>query len=290
MSKKLPRVLSVEEVRRLIEVTRPPYERALILTLIDAGPRIGELAGCTKGDLNGNELMVTGKTGERKVILSPPVAAYLRELPTYNLFPKLGQSGGPGLISGVREVIDEPRSVDSLQEAVRRTFDHAGLQGPKSGPHTLRHTFATMFLKKSGDLYALARLLGHTSVRMAEKYVHLDVDDLVDLQRDNSPIWSVMGLQPATPEKMLPPVELPESVRDSPPFDDEDEPVRIFLAEDRRPGRTWYYIRARAGRRRWQLASLGHSLPLDVVDSYRRLIAEENRRRESLADILISGP
>jgi integrase len=61
----------------------------------------------------------------------------------------------------------------------KRKFDRArkaaGLQG---GPHTLRHTFASHFLKQVPDLFLLARVLGHSDARVTRTYAHLLPDHL----------------------------------------------------------------------------------------------------------------
>lgn len=271
---KLPRVLSILQLRQVVRASRPPNERALILTLIDAGPRIGELAGRDKDDLVGNTLHVDGKEGQRLLPLTPAVAAYLRDLPSHSLFPKMG-------IRLTKGVVDEPANVRTLQRRVRRVMVRSGLTGPKLGPHTLRHSFATHFLRSSRDLYALARLLGHTTVRMSEKYVLLDIDDIADAHKRHSPMLSVAGLRPLTRARHLPTVNLSHHFARTP---DEIDGIRVgvMLVEDRRPGKTWYYLRARWGRRRWQIASLGSELPLDFVDSLRHSIAVENTRRKAM--------
>ena len=86
------RFLSLEQLRKVVEVSVAPLERALILTLIDSGPRIGEVTNCTKNDLVDGMLSVYGKEGGHIVPLDPEVYEYLQELPTHNLFPKLERS------------------------------------------------------------------------------------------------------------------------------------------------------------------------------------------------------
>jgi site-specific recombinase XerD len=45
-------------------------------------------------------------------------------------------------------------------------------------PHKWRHTFATQFLRKGGDLETLRMLLGHTNLKTTQKYLHLSQDDI----------------------------------------------------------------------------------------------------------------
>ena len=61
-----------------------------------------------------------------------------------------------------------------------RARKEAGLQG---GPHTLRHTYASHFLKNNPDLYLLSRVLGHSHTRVTELYSHLMPDALVAARR-----------------------------------------------------------------------------------------------------------
>ena len=54
----------------------------------------------------------------------------------------------------------------------------AGITGRRLGPHTARHTFATRFIRRGGDVAVLKELLGHKSIQMTQKYVTLAGRDL----------------------------------------------------------------------------------------------------------------
>lgn len=60
--------------------------------------------------------------------------------------------------------------------AYRSIFERAGLKG---GPHSLRHTFATEYLKRGGNLFNLQRILGHADLATTRVYVNLVHSDLV---------------------------------------------------------------------------------------------------------------
>ena len=109
--------------------------------------------------------------------------------------------------------------------------------------------------------------------------MHLDIDGPVETHQTTSPIRTVMCLRLATLKRHLPPGVLPDEVLATPLHND-CEPVYLMLVQDRRGDRVWYYIRVVAGSRRWQLISLGYGIPLDTLDAYRRLIADENERRD----------
>lgn len=68
------------------------------------------------------------------------------------------------------------RAYRRASDALRLACEKAGLEGVTL--HTLRHTFASWFVQKGGDLLLLSRLLGHSSVRETERYAHLEVGAL----------------------------------------------------------------------------------------------------------------
>ena len=273
----VPRILSVSEVRRVIEASSPGMERALLLVLVDTGARIGELVGLTKDDIAGNTLtLAPGKTGRRRVPLSPQVRGYLETLPTHYLFPRAErfQAGGRR-----PPFVDEPAAVGLLQVRVRRVLKRSGLRGRKLGPQTLRHTFATHFVDSEGDLISLSKILGHTTTRMSERYVSLSIESLRRKHQRHSLFNAVLGIDSAVPETQLPKEPLPDDVLGLELFHD-GQLVQIHLVTDRRRQHTYYYLKARAGAERWTVARLGTDLPLVEVDAYRLALFAENQWRQ----------
>jgi len=57
-------------------------------------------------------------------------------------------------------------------------MERASISGVKHGPHSLRHTFATEWLRGGGDLFVLQKILGHTTLEMTRRYVSLLTDDM----------------------------------------------------------------------------------------------------------------
>ena len=282
----IPRVLSLQQLRRLLDVSIPPFNRALILTLLDTGCRIGELADRNKDHLAGGTLELFGKMGGRLVPVSPEVAGYLLELPTYNLFPTLPWRG----LAGGGEVVDRPALAASLGQRVRKLLHRSGLGGRKLGPHLLRHSAATSWVNSGGDLKSLSLVLGHTSIRMSERYVTLAMDALGQKQAQYGVLRSIVAAMPAVPPSELPRVELPPEVAMF-PLDISGSAVRLFLGADRRKYHTYFYIKARKagssgrlGARSWPVCSLGTDLPINIADAYRQAVDQENRRRQELVE------
>jgi len=282
-SRKLPRFLSEELIRRVMRVSRPPVERALISVLLASGPRIGELHALTKDDVRERALVLaSGKTGERIVPLDQDVANYLRELDTHYLFPA-GQFG-----EHRQELTGKPLTVDGMRNMVKRVLKRAGYKGPKLGPHLLRHTFATQYIAQGGSTITLARILGHANTRMTDRYVSLSLVHIQEEYQRVNALESILGMVPLTPNRELVAVQLPEEVRDVPVLLDGRQ-VKLMLVEDRRKHHVYYYIRARVGSgrdggKRWSVASLGTDLPLQTVDAYRLSVDLENQVRAAKTD------
>jgi len=178
---RLPRVLSLDEARQLVEApTRFPAgqqdlllrDAALLEMLYATGMRISELAGLTidRVDLERRRLRVVGKgSKERELLFGRPAAGalarYLRRRPALavgrarsaRLF--LNAGGGPLTARGARMIVD-------------RWVRYSGVPAGTS-PHTLRHSFATHLLEGGADLRSVQHLLGHANLATTQVYTHL---------------------------------------------------------------------------------------------------------------------
>ncbi|MEX0925778.1 MAG: tyrosine-type recombinase/integrase [Dehalococcoidia bacterium] len=80
---------------------------------------------------------------------------------------------GPGRNRGAA-----PLGRGGMMTVWRRLAERAGISGIRRGPHTLRHTFATVFLRREGRIEILQRILGHKDISTTGLYTHLVVEDL----------------------------------------------------------------------------------------------------------------
>jgi integrase/recombinase XerD len=169
--KRLPVVLSPEEVQRLIAGAKNLYHRTLLLTLYGAGLRRSEVAHLKVGDIDSQRMVLRvdqGKGGrDREVPLSPTLLAALREYyrwmrPQTYLFP--------GTQDGWRA--DRPITTKPIWEAVRLAAQRAQIDKPVT-PHTLRHSYATHLLEAGADLRTIQLLLGHADLTHTTVYLHL---------------------------------------------------------------------------------------------------------------------
>ena len=153
--KKLPVVLSAEEITRFLQAVPGLRSRAALTTAYGAGLRVSEVAALKVGDIDSSRRVIRvehGKGGkDRYVMLSPPLLAILRAYwrlakPAHWLFPGRDR--------------DRPVSTATLQAACRVAAREAGLDKPVS-VHTLRHSFATHLLEAGTDIRIIQVLLGH---------------------------------------------------------------------------------------------------------------------------------
>lgn len=169
--RRLPLVLSPEEVALLIDSAKNLMHRAILMTLYATGLRRAELCRLKVADIDSNRMMIhvhEGKGGrDRDVLLSPKLLETLRE---YWRWMKPKTFLFPGMINNWRA--DVPINTKVVWEAVRQARTRAGIQ-KRVTPHTLRHSFATHMLEAGADLRTIQVLLGHAKLADTTVYLHL---------------------------------------------------------------------------------------------------------------------
>jgi len=165
--KKLPVILSSEEVRRVIEGTVTRKQRALLATTYAAGLRVSEVVRLKLGDIDAQRMSLRIEQGkgakDRDTLLSPrlleELRAYWRQYrPARWLFPARGGKGPM-----------DPSTAQKLYYAAKL---RAGIT-KRGGIHALRHAFATHLLEAGTDLHTIQRLLGHGHLGTTMRYFHL---------------------------------------------------------------------------------------------------------------------
>jgi integrase/recombinase XerD len=169
--RRLPTVLTPEEVQRLITAARTLSERAMLMVLYSTGMRNAELRHLQVRDIDSRAMLIHvshAKGGrDRYVPLSAMLLATLREhwrwmKPKTWLFP--------GTLHNWRA--DRPITPKVVWDACRAAAARAGLTKRVSA-HTLRHSFATHLLEAGADIRTIQLLLGHAEVRHTIIYLHL---------------------------------------------------------------------------------------------------------------------
>ena len=159
--KRLPIVLSPEEVFRLGEVVRNIKQKTIILTLYDTGMRATEVARLKIADIDTKRMCIRIEQGkgrkDRYVPLSEKLLTILRQ---YWVSQKRHSS--TWLFPGQQP--HRPYSSKSVQEVIRTARIRSGIHKPITA-HTLRHSYATRLLENGVDIRTIQILLGHRSLR-----------------------------------------------------------------------------------------------------------------------------
>lgn len=167
--KKLPRVLSQDDVGRLLEAAPGPglkYKAALSVAY-GAGLRGGEVVMLRVGDIDSKRMMIRVEMGkgrkDRHALLSPQLLELLR---AWWL-----QCRSPGWLFPGRDPL-LPITVRQLNRACHMAADAVGL-GAWVTPHTLRHSFATHLLEAHTDVRVIQVLLGHAKLDTTARYAQV---------------------------------------------------------------------------------------------------------------------
>jgi len=168
--RKLPVVLSSDEVRTFLQAVQNIKHHTLFMTMYSAGLRLGEATQLLVSDIDSSRNVIRVRQGkgnkDRYVTLFPSLLEALRNYwrhcrPRPWLFP-----GSP---------IEQPISHSAVQQVCTRTRRKLSLTKPVT-PHSFRHAFATHLLETGTDLRTIQVLLGHRSLSTTAVYLHVAVN------------------------------------------------------------------------------------------------------------------
>lgn len=174
--KKLPAVLSRDEVWKVLDSVRIASYRACLITIYSCGLRLTEGARLQVPDVDGSRRMlhIHGKRGKDRYVPLPEATLELlrqhwrsHRCPLW-LFPAVPRNR----VHPPLEADLGPISRDSLQSAFRRALGKSGIR-KHAHVHTLRHSYATHLLEDGVTLQLIQEYLGHSSPRTTAIYTHL---------------------------------------------------------------------------------------------------------------------
>jgi len=185
IGKKLPVVLSVEEIDRLlaaIDLSKPEGQRnkAMIETLYSCGLRVTELINLKISNMYPDLgfIRVVGKGNKERLIPISPKA--LKEIDLYyqdrRRLPKIENSDGNIVFLNRRGKRLTRVMIFTIVKDLAKKIQLK----KKISPHTFRHSFATHLVEGGADLRAVQEMLGHESILTTEIYTHLDSEYLRD--------------------------------------------------------------------------------------------------------------
>ena len=171
--RKLPAVLSVEEVGRLLEAAPGPKHKAALGTAYGAGLRVSDLVALKVGDIDSTRMLIRVEQGkgrkDRNAMLSPQLLALLRQW--WREGKRRGVMLPEGWLFPGRNCL-EPLSTRQLNRAVHEAAEVAGIK-KRVSPHTLRHSFATHLLEQDVDIRVIQVLLGHSKLDTTALYARV---------------------------------------------------------------------------------------------------------------------
>ncbi len=172
----LPKVLSKNEIKKILDVTSNIKHKCIITLLYSAGLRRSELLNLKVKDIDSERmvLMINGSKGkkDRVTLLSSKILNLLRQYyKEYKpeIFLIEGEEGGK-------------YSATSISKILKKYATKAGIRKNVT-PHMLRHSFATYLLEQGTDLRYIQELLGHNSSKTTEIYTHISkkaIDKIVN--------------------------------------------------------------------------------------------------------------
>jgi len=153
---------------------------AILCTLIDTGIRIGEALSLKTSNVDFETLYITvlGKGQKERIV---PMSLELRRI--------LWKYHDKNTINSMYFFpvrTGDCMSYRNFHRDMVVLCQKLKIEGVRISPHTLRHTFAKQYVRSGGNLYYLMKQLGHTSIKMSQRYVELDETDLAEMHRRTS--------------------------------------------------------------------------------------------------------
>lgn len=170
--RKLPEVLTKDEVKRLIDSADNEKSKLIISLLYSTGLRVSEVVNLKVDSINFEEHSGWVRKGkgskDRLFIISHSLAdslkKYLSEKNNLYVFSK-----------------ESPLTTRNIQKIIKLTSKRAGIN-KKVTPHTLRHSFATHLLEQGTDIRLIQTILGHSSLSTTQVYTHVSGEQLKKIE------------------------------------------------------------------------------------------------------------
>ncbi|MDT8443698.1 MAG: site-specific integrase [Desulfuromonadales bacterium] len=174
--RRLPTVLSFEEVQRIFASVYTYHNRVFLTCVYSCGLRLQEALNLETSDICGSRMLIhvhRGKGAKDRMVPLPEILLpLLRNYWTTHrhprlLFPALGRNGQNAHKS------ENPMAISSVQGAMKNAVREAGIHKKGVSIHTLRHSYATHLLEEGVKLPTLQRYLGHATIDTTMLYLHL---------------------------------------------------------------------------------------------------------------------
>ncbi|KYK38510.1 MAG: hypothetical protein AYK18_07120 [Theionarchaea archaeon DG-70] len=184
VEKKLPIVLTVEEIRKLLENIENIRDLVVVRLLYASGLRVSELVNLDRESIEGNKIIVRSGKGkkDRIVLIDDGTSKLLKR------YLEKRKDKDKALFVSNR---GERLGTRSIQNLVKKYAEKTGIKKNVT-PHTLRHTFATHLLQNKANIMVIKDLLGHENISTTQIYTHVTDAHREETYEDAHPL-SISG-------------------------------------------------------------------------------------------------
>lgn len=194
--KSMPKYLTLEESKTLLEVIDGPYklrDYCMITLMLNCGMRVSELVGIKLENIRENTLTLLGKGNKERLI-------YLNEacLDALQSYLQVRKTPTKSEYKSVLFVTknSEPLTTRRVEQIVEKNLALAGLSGRGFSPHKLRHTAATLMYQYGNvDIRVLKEILGHANLGTTQIYTHV-ADRQMEQAAAASPLANIRAPKP----------------------------------------------------------------------------------------------
>lgn len=170
--KKLPKYLTKEEVKLLLECTTYLKHKAILSTIYSAGLRVSEAINLRISDIMSKEMKIRVRNGkrnkERYTLLSQKNLELLRVY-----WKKFGYKNySPDDYLFISRLTKTKLTTRCIEKAMEKSMRKSGII-KKATVHTLRHSFATHLMNDDVELVNIQRLMGHSNIKTTSIYLHV---------------------------------------------------------------------------------------------------------------------
>lgn len=166
----VPTFLDEDEVKAMIERSYSARNAFIISLIYSSGIRLSELIRLNRGQIRNRSFTVIGKGNKPRLCFIDERTEILM-----HRYLRTRTDNDPALV--VSEEFKHRMTATNIQLLIRNSAARAGIHKHVT-PHTLRHSFATNFLRNNGNMRYLADLLGHASMDTTMMYAHVVNNDL----------------------------------------------------------------------------------------------------------------
>lgn len=175
--KSLPKYLTLEESRKLLEAVQGPNatrDFAILMIFLNCGIRRAELVGLDISDIYEDRIRVVGKGNKERIVFmgsacKKAIDVYLQERNKIVLTDNRALFGSR----------DKNRiSISAVHRLVKKHLLAAGLDATQYSAHKLRHTAATLMLSNGVDVKTVQEVLGHENLNTTQIYTHIENSEL----------------------------------------------------------------------------------------------------------------